>query len=524
MLVDHKNILIELNKSVKTLHFYPKGHPTLKAHLTHFHESLKKAAAEQGEIKWTIDHKGVYSGGKPIAPGFEGGAALAKQFFLRKIKTIVFRPDVGGNDIPALISLLDMEPPEILAEGGAEKVLAKKGVTGLLLNEMSYEEFKTLEEEVKEEQEAMAEGEEEEEEAEEAEGEGQEEEPPPPPPLEEPAKTEETLAGLLEELRDEQDEMTYNDLSVRINEKASPEISEGVFDEAFEAMLVYCEHGSPGSELSEGIKKTALERLGELTTAGTIAYLITRLVGREESHRETIVRLLYHAGEEGISLLLDALIDEREAHARRRIYNTLVKYGERIRPEVEKRLSDERWYAVRQMASLLGALGGQQSLDALEQAYAHPDKRVKKEVFKSLARIPSEKSFEILMDALKNGDRAIQDQAIISLAMLKDPAAVDTIGRIAVKKDAFSENLEQRKEAVKALGITRNEKAVPYLTKLLFKKGWFGKRDNEEIRSLAVISLGKIGGGEALDAVERISGESTGELYNTCRRVLEGRK
>jgi HEAT repeat protein len=225
-----------------------------------------------------------------------------------------------------------------------------------------------------------------------------------------------------------------------------------------------------------------------------------------------------------VELLLDALVDSPEAHARRNIFNSLVSLGERIRPEVERRLDDERWFAARQMVSLLGALGGTQSLEALETAYARPEISVKKEVLKSLARIPSKKSSNILMEALKDSNRSIQGQAIISLGMLRDPEAVDVLGEIAVKRDTFSDYFEQRKEAVKALGIIGDQRGVPFLTRLLFKRVWFGKRDHEELCSLAVIALGKIGGYEALEAIERAYNESAGALYSTCKRVIEGIK
>jgi hypothetical protein len=138
MPIDHNNILIELNKTVKALNFYPKGHPVLKAQLEHFNSLLKQA------IKWNVDQKGFYLEEKPIATTQEGIAALAKQFFLRRIRVVAFRPNITIYDIIGFVSLLSMEPQDILSEDGTEKVLAKKGVTGVLLNEMSYEELKKL--------------------------------------------------------------------------------------------------------------------------------------------------------------------------------------------------------------------------------------------------------------------------------------------------------------------------------------------------------------------------------------------
>ncbi|MEK7679231.1 MAG: hypothetical protein AAB356_03465, partial [Deltaproteobacteria bacterium] len=114
-------------------------------------------------------------------------------------------------------------------------------------------------------------------------------------------------------------------------------------------------------------------------------------------------------------------------------------------------------------------------------------------------------------------------QAIISIGMLRDPAAIDTVGNIALKGGAFSENQEPKKAAIRALRLIGGQKAVPYLAKILFKKAWLGKKANDDIRCLAAGALGAIGGDEAYAAVEKARGESAGDLYSACKRILDSR-
>ena len=85
-------------------------------------------------------------------------------------------------------------------------------------------------------------------------------------------------------------------------------------------------------------------------------------------------------------------------------------------------------------------------------------------------------------------------------------------------------DLESKKEAIKALGLIGDEKAVPYLIRILFRRVWFGKKSHEGVRSLAAYSLGMIGTMEAFDAVEAASKSSGGELYSACKRILERRE
>jgi HEAT repeat protein len=510
MTIDHNNILVELNKAVKTLHFYPSGHPNLDAVLQNTQELMKQSAMETGGLKWKIDKKGIYADDKPISPGNPSIAALAKQLFLRKVSVITFTPDITLDDLKGFISALTMEPSDIFKEGGVEKVLARRKVHGILLNEMSYEDIAELEENIEEEEDEEI----------------IEEEPPPeeePPMPDIPPEPEgDSLSELLTKLTDERDPILYNDLAAQIMDKAVILLGDSKFDELFDTIYLLCWHSISNSGLSEELNLKANECLSTLLTKESIQYLITRLGERDEPKRAAIEQILFKTGTEAIEPLLNALIDTHEAHSRRHIFNTTIRFSESIRTQVVSMLADERWFVVRQMVSILGELGGEHSLDPLEAAYSHGDIRVKKEVLKSLARIPSARTSAILIEALQKGDADLHGQAIISLGILKDTAAIDTLGEIASKKEAFDENFETRKEAIKALGMIGSEATVPHLEKVLLKKVWFGKNTNEDIRTLAALSLAKVGGEDALDAIAKAYKNSKGTLYNTCKRILEG--
>ncbi|MCK5236667.1 MAG: HEAT repeat domain-containing protein, partial [Deltaproteobacteria bacterium] len=260
--------------------------------------------------------------------------------------------------------------------------------------------------------------------------------------------------------------------------------------------------------------------LAELLTPDVTDYLITRLSEhREEEYRMAIAQLLYKAGGITLSKLLNALVDTKESQSRRFIFDVVVQFGDAIREHVNNKLADERWFVVRQMVAILGELGGEDSITSLEDAYLNADVRIKKEVLKSLARIPSNKSKVIINDALKSGDRELLGQAIISTGIIKDSSSVDMLGELVLKGDS-----ETKKEAIKAIGMIGDQKGLPYLTKLLFKRKWFGKDSDEDIKELAVISLGKIGGEEALFAAGKVMENSKGRLYNTAKRILETTK
>jgi len=254
-----------------------------------------------------------------------------------------------------------------------------------------------------------------------------------------------------------------------------------------------------------------------------LRYLIGRVGAKEEPMRPDIQRILLHGSTPAVEGLLDAVISAPEAIARRHYYNTIILYGPSIRPNIEARLPGAKWFVIRQMVSILGDLGDTAAIEALEAAYTHPDTRVKKEVLKSLVKLPSPRSIATLIKALDETDEPLVSQAVISLGMLKDTSSIDLLAKLAQKRDAFSEPKNYVNEAIKALGNIGDSRCVPHLRDILLRTVWLGKRTNEESRVLAANSLGQICNTEAYAAIEQAIKGATGELYNACKRILEGR-
>lgn len=517
MHTDYNNILIELNKTVKILKFYPKGHPNLDEALEQCYDIIKAGLDNEGEFTWRVDQKGFYIGDRAIAPAHSPAETFAKQFFLRSVKQITFSPNLTTLDIQELMCLLMMEPSEIKNRGGAEKIMISEGATGILLNDMNYEDALEIQEEIEEVEEAVIEEEVEEEFMEEEEEEEEIHH------LEEEEVKE--IDALLVAIKKEDDLLRYQDLCVRITEQAKKVAIAQEFDKNYEILKVINHEIHTIMQKSPEIRDLAIETIESMINKNILNYLIARLANKNSNEITELRQILIAREYDGIEALLDKLIDDESSHLRRSIYDTLVLYGEKIRPHLRTRIGDSRWFVVRQVASLLGELGGKDSIDKLEGLYSHEDRRVKREVLKSLSRIKSVRSKTILMNALQESDQAIKSQAMISLGMLKDDSAVDAIGEIiTAKSNNAIDSVEMQKEGIKALGIIAHSKAIPYLEKIALKTTWFGKDELNDLKANAVIALGKIGTDDAINVVHKAYKGATGNLADTCKRVIEGNK
>ncbi|MFQ5736588.1 MAG: HEAT repeat domain-containing protein [Thermodesulfobacteriota bacterium] len=522
---NYTTILIELNKAVKMHNFYPEGHPQLDAALEKSYLLFKKKADDQGEIKWKIDQKGFYDGKAVVAGGNKDVAGLAKKLFFRRIKEITFNHRITLKDLKVLLSVIKSEPEAVQEAGGVETIFADNDVAGILVNALNYDDLRRIKKQLedKHEQEKNEQAQRQKKVEEAGEAAQSDDELPSEAPAEDD-RQDEALLDLLKKIKRETDFLRYQDLSVRIREKVDVLLIEKNYGAVFPAALVYYEHQLPSSGLSEEIRQNARQGLAALLTREMIEYLVGRAGAREEGFRTSIQNMLVTAGTEAAELLLTAIIEAPEALTRKSLFNALVLFGPMIREQVEARLSSPEWYVVRQMVSLLGELGDPMALDAIEKAYVHPDDRVKREVLKSLMKISSPRSTQILLRALEEDDQTLVAQAIISLGVLKDPTVIDVLGAIALKRESFADLMEPKREAIKALGVIGDPRGVPYLSRILSKKVWFGRKVNEEARVLAAYSLGLIGTPEAYDAIEKTLGSSEGELYSACRRILEGRE
>jgi hypothetical protein len=517
-------ILNELNRAVKMHNFYPTGHPHFKTALSQCVEHIKRYVTETEEVKYTVSPKGFECRSQRIGGDSKEINDLAKKFFLRKIREISITWRVSEEDIKNLVEVLRMEPADLSEAGGIERVFAERGVEGLLLNEMRYEDLKRLKSEIQ--AEIKIESEEPEPLAVEQGQEGLEVDDTEGDkvirPEGEGEASDEALLDMIEKIRSERDFLKFNDLSVRIKERCSALISINALADVMEAVFAFYDLSRDEAGLPKdlaGLARTQLKAL--LRYEPLIRYMASRVGEKEELHRETIQQCLLLAGENVINILLDNAVQAPEATVRRNIFNTLLLFGPKLLPFINERISGGTWYEVRQMAALLGEIGDAENVGLLERIYEHENVKVKKEALKSLARIPSRQAAALLSRALAEEDQSLVRQAIVSLGCLRDASALVEISEMALKWEPFAKDHNIQKEAIRALGNIGSSASTPTLTRILMRKSWFGKHENEELRELAAKSLGMIGDEEAYEALRRAMKKAEGALYATCKRELE---
>jgi hypothetical protein len=194
-----------------------------------------------------------------------------------------------------------------------------------------------------------------------------------------------------------------------------------------------------------------------------------RIVGRQM--REEAWTLCEYLGDHIISPLLDALISEESQIMRRFFVSILIQFGDRVIPEVIKRLGDIRWYVKRNMLYILSECKSSEVLPYIRPYCRHENVKVSVEAVKCLLN------------------------------------AGDSYGVAAVRDYLSSESFETVEQGIVLVGNYRIRKLVPELLQML-KKRWIGGADiSHKIR--IVKTLGEIGDTSALEVLrDLVTGRS----------------
>jgi hypothetical protein len=165
-----------------------------------------------------------------------------------------------------------------------------------------------------------------------------------------------------------------------------------------------------------------------------------------------LAAMLAPFGDEGVEVLLDVLADEQDG-ARRAL---LIGALRRIVPDhprpVLSRLTDHRWYVVRNAVVLLGSSGSVAALPKLAHAARHASAEVRREVPEAMANAGGAAAVPHLVRLAVEGAEDVRSLAVVSLGTLVGREAADGLAEVA--RTASSRAIGM--QAIDAL-VTRSE-------------------------------------------------------------------
>ena len=200
-------------------------------------------------------------------------------------------------------------------------------------------------------------------------------------------------------------------------------------------------------------------------------------------------RLLGVLGESMIDPLLEVLADEQDMAARKGLIELISSSARDYIPELGARLTDPRWYLVRNVVAILATTRSAAVLPYLQRTLRHSDARVRRETIRGLAAIRAAMSDSILAAALNDADAQNVQMAARYLGLVGARSAIPVLEQVALGESLGNHDVPVRVEAISALAKLGSLTSVAVMTKLSRKAGLFGGGPPKEIREAALAAL-----------------------------------
>ncbi len=259
--------------------------------------------------------------------------------------------------------------------------------------------------------------------------------------------------------------------------------------------------------------------LDGLASPDALRKSIFELDGKLAERRPQLEELLYLLRHAAYPSLVELLAEAGGKTSRKCILNVCTM-GEGVPlPLVTAKMNDPRWYVVRNMVFMLGALGDPEAGSHLEGALDHPDERVRREAVRSLSGLGGPRANYLITSSLTDPAPSVRILAARALARLGQPDAAAAILTQITSKDFPGRDDTEVEVFFEALGEVADDRALPFLQDLWGGKTFLRSKPMA-IRLGALKAMGRMATPEAMDILARASRAGDEELRRQARRSL----
>jgi len=296
------------------------------------------------------------------------------------------------------------------------------------------------------------------------------------------------MAVAMMEPRDEQ----FNAIMTMLEDSVGYLIEAGEADVAADVAEALSA-ASNDETLSESHRAAMAKLLQSIARPSSLA-AVTSVLRRYKSDTPEYIacrRLLTVLGTAIIDPLLEVLAEENDMAARKALIEMISAVAGNYVHELGARLTDKRWYLVRNVVSIMAATHSPDALPYLQRTLRHSDARVRRETIRGFAAIHTAMSESMLVAALDDEDAQNVELAAKYLDSLGTHAAVPALELIARGQSRGNHEQQVRVAAIGALSRIGEPTSLLLFQELAKKRGflWFGGGRDKEVRAAATEAL-----------------------------------
>lgn len=244
-------------------------------------------------------------------------------------------------------------------------------------------------------------------------------------------------------------------------------------------------------------------------------------LGRIERERDGAgMALILEIGTPLISPLLDKLSTENNRAIRRLYLNVLGRLGKECVPQALSRLSDSRWYVVRNMLYLLREFGDPSILPQVRPCVKHVHPKVSQEAMKTCLFFRDREAVPHLLKMLESGNEAEVLTAVSYAAFSAEASIVARLVEMLHEGNVMYFKAELKKAIVRSLGAAAPKRAISVFAELLHSSNLFHAKQLEGVKLEVIAALEKIPGEESKRLLSEQASGGSAELAKAARGVL----
>ena len=206
-----------------------------------------------------------------------------------------------------------------------------------------------------------------------------------------------------------------------------------------------------------------------------------------------------------IDPLCRMLVRLEDIEARRLTCRVLAYVAKEDPNALAQRATGQPWYLARNVAYVLGRIGGGHVLPFLKRWVHHEEERVRMEVARALGRIQEAGAVALLGDMLNDESWRVRQSAVWSLAELGDRRALPRLRQVLFEDRAFrARRAEERDDFFRTYGRLADGPAFAELVRVVEQRHVLAVGWQAELRRGAVLALGEAGRPEGLHALRSL--------------------
>ena len=182
---------------------------------------------------------------------------------------------------------------------------------------------------------------------------------------------------------------------------------------------------------------------------------------------DEIRTIIKEVGEPFIDILLDQLAEEESMSLRRFLMDRIQEFGPTADNPITCRLSDSRWYFLRNLVLMIRLIGETSHLEELRPLTRHSNLRVRQETLKTLLYFHDSAAEQQILQDMESNDHEVRIAAIRLAEKSSSQAVFDRVLSFLPKSGILTMEYEVKNAAAQTLAEIGNVEALPHLLKVL---------------------------------------------------------